>query len=141
MQTLKQLMQTLWTSMRPGKRVIVGFSSGTSQQDVLLIKRLIEEGAIKPVVDRTYEVQDVVEAHRYVDTGRKRGGVVLSLKDYGGTRRRAEKRELCVQHAPEAQAGPRATSGLKKRKRALTPPSAVAGAGIVACHAHDARRA
>lgn len=78
-QTLTQLMQALWTAMRPGKRVIVGFSGGDSKEDLLLIKRLIEEGQIRPVIDRAYSLQDVVDAHRFVDAGRKRGGVVLSV--------------------------------------------------------------
>jgi NADPH:quinone reductase-like Zn-dependent oxidoreductase len=78
-QTLTQLLQSLWTSMRPGKRVIVGFSGGDSTDDLLLISRLIEAGAIRPVIDRTYPLQNIVDAHRYVDTGRKRGGVVVSV--------------------------------------------------------------
>lgn len=78
-QTLTQLVQALWTSMRPGKRVIVGFSSGDSKEDLLLINRLIEEGKIRPVINRTYRLHDIVEAHRFVDTGRKRGGVALSV--------------------------------------------------------------
>ncbi len=80
-QKLAQLLQALWTSMRPGKRVIVGFSAGDSKDDLLLIKRLIEEGRIRPVIDRTYRLQEIAEAHRYVETGRKRGGVVVSVSD------------------------------------------------------------
>lgn len=78
-QTLTQLLQALWTSMRRGKRVIVGFSGGDSKDDLLLIKSLIEAGRIRPVIDRTYRLQEIVEAHRYVDTGRKRGGVAISV--------------------------------------------------------------
>jgi NADPH:quinone reductase-like Zn-dependent oxidoreductase len=78
-QTFTQLLQALWTSMRPGKRVVVGFSRGDSKADLLLIKRLIEEGRLRPVVDRTYTLDEIVEAHRFVDTGRKRGGVVLAV--------------------------------------------------------------
>jgi NADPH:quinone reductase-like Zn-dependent oxidoreductase len=78
-QTLTQLLQSLWTWVRPGKRVIVGFSRGDSKDDLLLIRRLIEAGRIRPVIDRTYPLQNIVDAHRYVDTGRKRGGVVVSV--------------------------------------------------------------
>jgi NADPH:quinone reductase-like Zn-dependent oxidoreductase len=78
-QTLTQLLQALWTSMRRGKRVIVGFSGGESKEDLLLIKGLIETGRIRPVLDRTYRLPDIVDAHRYVDTGRKRGGVAISI--------------------------------------------------------------
>ena len=38
-----------------------------------------EEGAIRAVIDRTYDLDDIVEAHRYVDTGRKRGNVVVRM--------------------------------------------------------------
>jgi NADPH:quinone reductase-like Zn-dependent oxidoreductase len=76
-QSFVQLVQALWTSMRPGKKVIVGFSGGDSQDDLVLIKRLIEAGEIKPVVDRTYPLKDIFDAHRYVDTGRKWGSVVV----------------------------------------------------------------
>lgn len=78
-QTLTQLLQALWTSMRRGKRVIVGFSGGDSKEDLLLIKGLIETGRIRPVLDRTYRLPDIVDAHRYVDTGRKRGGVAIAI--------------------------------------------------------------
>ena len=62
-----------------GKRVLVGFSSGDSKDDLLLIKGLIESGRIRPVIDRTYRLADIADAHRYVETGRKRGGVVVSV--------------------------------------------------------------
>ena len=38
-----------------------------------------EAGEIAPVIDRTYGLEDIVEAHRYVDTGRKRGSVVVRI--------------------------------------------------------------
>jgi NADPH:quinone reductase-like Zn-dependent oxidoreductase len=46
---------------------------------LLLIRGLIETGAIKPVIDRTYKLRDIADAHRYVDTGRKRGAVVVPI--------------------------------------------------------------
>jgi len=74
-----RLLQALWTSMRPGKRVVCGFSAGDSKADLEEIGRLIEEGAIGPVIDRTFGLDEIVEAHRYVETGRKKGGVVVSI--------------------------------------------------------------
>jgi NADPH:quinone reductase-like Zn-dependent oxidoreductase len=50
-----------------------------SKEDVLLVKRLVEEGRYRPVVDRTYPLEQVVEATRYVETGQKTGNVVLTL--------------------------------------------------------------
>ena len=78
-QGLTQILQALWTSLRPGQRVISGISGGNSKEDLLFVSGLIESGKIKPVIDRTYRLNDIVEAHCFVDTGRKRGSVVLTV--------------------------------------------------------------
>ena len=80
-QELPQLIQALWTFMQSGQRVICGISAGDSQIDLLTIKRLIDDGILRPVVDRLYHLRDIVDAHRFVDTGRKRGGVVVTIPD------------------------------------------------------------
>ncbi|MDR1222802.1 MAG: zinc-binding dehydrogenase, partial [Tannerella sp.] len=49
------------------------------EKDILLLKELIESNKLKPVIDRTYSINTIVEAHRYVDTGRKRGNVVVKI--------------------------------------------------------------
>ncbi|MBF0351301.1 MAG: NAD(P)-dependent alcohol dehydrogenase [SAR324 cluster bacterium] len=47
---------------------------------ILLLQKLLEEGKFKPVIDRTYPLEQIIEAYRYVGTGEKTGNVVITLK-------------------------------------------------------------
>lgn len=60
-------------------KVLVQLPPRYRRDDVLVVKRLLEEGAYQPVVDRTYPLEEVVEAARYVETGEKTANVVLTL--------------------------------------------------------------
>lgn len=51
----------------------------TNNSDLLALKRLAERGELRPVIDRLYALDDIVEAHRYVDLGHKRGNVVITV--------------------------------------------------------------
>src|SRR5262245_2946505 len=56
-----------------------------TKEDILLVKRLVEEGAYQAVIDRTYPLEQIVEATRYVEAGHKTGNVVLTLDGAGAT--------------------------------------------------------
>lgn len=68
-------LPTRWAS----RRVRVQLPPHYRKDDVLLVKRLLEEGRYRPVIDRTYPLEEIVEASRYVETGQKTGNVVLTL--------------------------------------------------------------
>jgi NADPH:quinone reductase-like Zn-dependent oxidoreductase len=62
-----------------GKKRVLFRVERPTQDDVLLLKALIESGRYRAVVDRTYPLEDVVEATRYVESWQKTGNVVLTL--------------------------------------------------------------
>jgi NADPH:quinone reductase-like Zn-dependent oxidoreductase len=72
------------TSLIGGKKVVFTVS-GYKRENVLLVKELIEEGRYRAVVDRTYRLEDVVEATKYVESWQKTGNVVLTIGT-GGAR-------------------------------------------------------
>jgi len=65
-------------SKASGKAVIAGYVPARAE-DLRYIAKLASTGELKPVVDRIYRLEEAVEAHAYVDTGRKRGSVVLTV--------------------------------------------------------------
>jgi NADPH:quinone reductase-like Zn-dependent oxidoreductase len=50
------------------------------REDLVLLGELAAKGEIRPVIDRTYALEDIIDAHRYVDNGHKRGNVVITVQ-------------------------------------------------------------
>ena len=75
---LSDMILAGFRSQKNGKKVISGVA-GSSAERCEILAELAASGAYTPVIDRTYPLEEIVAAHAYVDTGRKKGSVVITM--------------------------------------------------------------
>ena len=75
---IESFAQMAWTALTGGKKVIAGMAPDRTE-NLIFFKELLEAGKLKPVIDRCYPLEQTAEAHRYADTGHKRGSVVITI--------------------------------------------------------------
>ena len=76
--TVLGMPEDMFRRLRGGRRIIGG-TSAERPEDLQLLTDLLAAGTIKAVIDRVYQLEEIWEAYAYVDSGRKRGAVVLAV--------------------------------------------------------------
>ena len=76
---MRDVLGAPWVGLTDSRKVIGG-TVRTTAADLQFLADLAERGDFRPVIDRTYPFEEIAAAHRYVDTGRKRGNVVITLQ-------------------------------------------------------------
>lgn len=76
----ENLLFALTTSFGKGKKLLFPLPSIT-KQDLIFLGELVQQGTFKPVIDRYYKLEQIVEAYKYVESGQKTGNVVIKIAE------------------------------------------------------------
>jgi NADPH:quinone reductase-like Zn-dependent oxidoreductase len=69
-----------WAALTSGKKIVTGEHPSENADDLVFLRGLIEKGVLRSAIDRRYTLEQIVEAHRYVDKGHKKGNVVITVR-------------------------------------------------------------
>jgi len=76
---MKALLQMLWTSITGSKQKVICAFANETPESLVFVKKLVEEGKIKTVIDKCFPMEQASAAHKYVEQGHKQANVVITI--------------------------------------------------------------